>query len=274
MRKITLIWIISLFSINVYSQGKISFPFASNYDEDALLSIGIQYNFVNQNYQLQLKENWQTNFPLDYPMDANTYLGDLKSIYGKRGSGASVSIPVDLRVDENFYLNFSPSFLFVNNMGVEYTSMNNELAPLVRRSRHIISSTQGSNFNAFEFPFSLKLRSDEKLLKNKFNRYRAYIIAGVRMTRWIDIEKEYQELTLENTQISPALILKPNYYSWEAGLGVDILFTHFRVSPEIKFNQSFGNVFDTNHSLASDNKFMAPIEKSLIRNIYFSLIFQ
>lgn len=274
MRKTTLIWIILLFSINVYSQGKISFPFASNYDEDAQISIGIQYNFVNQNYQLQLKENWQTNYPLDYPVDANTYLGELKSISGKKGYGASVSIPVDIRIDENFYLNISPSFLFVNNLAMEYTALNEDLPPLIRKSRHILSSKNGTNFNAFEIPFSVKLRSDEKVLKNKYNRYRAYMIAGVRLTRWLDIDKEYKQLTQESEQPPHALVLKPSYLSWEAGLGADILFTHFRVSPEIKFNQSFGNVFDMKNTLANKNKFMAPIEKSLIRNIYFSLIFQ
>lgn len=274
-----------LFCLSGFGQRKISLPFSSAYNEDATILLGIQYNMVSQSYQLQLKKDWQMN-PIDYGEgDANT-LGELKSIQSKPNIGFSVGIPVDFRVNENLYFTFNPSFLFFNGLGVEYTPLQPNLpttteidspiiSPLTRRQRHVKGSSDGSNFNAFEFPLSIKFRSDEKILKNKFNRYRGYLIGGARYTRWIGINGEYDAL-MENSarDIPHSLIMKPGYLSWEVGFGADIFFAYFKMSPEIKFNQSFNNVFDSNHSLAQSNQFMAPIDRGLIRNIYVSLIFQ
>lgn len=289
MKHITFVILGVLLYSNSFGQRKISLPFSSSYNENATILLGIHYNLVSQSYQLKLKKNWQQDYPIYYgPGDINN-LGELKSIQSKPNIGFSVGIPVDIRTNDNLYFTFNPSFLFFNGLGIEYKSMglnpelgNGAIDPewenrtIVRRQRHVISKSEGTNFTAFEFPLSIKFRSDEKVLKNKFNRYRAYLIGGARYTRWIGINGEYEALLDANNPaaIPQALIMKPGYLSWEAGLGADIFFAYFKMSPEIKFNQSFGNVFAPNHALAQDNKFMAPIEKGLIRNIYVSLIFQ
>lgn len=254
-------------------QGRISLPFSSVYDEDAMLLIGIQYNYVNQNYQLKLKENWQ-NYSIDYGDNIN-HLGELKSIRSNNSHGLSVSIPMDFRVNANLYLTFSPSFLFINNSGIEYMSKDSNIEPIIRRTRHNIGNITGTNFNSFEFPLSVKLRSDEKYLKNKFNRYRGYILAGLRYSRLIGIDKEYQGWEKQQNEAIPhPIIVKSSYPSWDIGFGADIFFPYFKLSPEIRFNQSFGNFLDTGHNLAKDNKFMAPLQKAYLRNIYVSLTFQ
>lgn len=270
-----------LFCLNSFGQRKISLPFSSAYNEDATVLLGIQYNMVVQSYQLQLKKDWQQHH-IDYGATDENTLGQLKSIQSKPNIGFSVGIPIDIRASENLYFTFNPSFLFFNGLGIEYTAMDlkqtessNENKVLMRRQRHVASSNEGSNFNAFEFPLSIKFRSDEKILSNKFNRYRAYLIAGARYTRWIGVNGEYKGILNENESTRPEpLIMNPGYLSWEAGLGADIFFAYFKMSPEIKFNQSFGNVFAPGHQLATNNQFMAPLDKGFIRNIYISLIFQ
>lgn len=275
-----------LFCLSSFGQRKISLPFSSAYNEDAMVLLGIQYNMVSQSYQLQLKENWQQR-SIDYGDDDVNTLGQLKSIQSKPSIGFSVGIPVDVRANENLYFTFNPSFLFFNGLGVEYSPLNPNLpttaeieppvlSSITRRQRHVRGSSEGSNFNAFEFPLSIKFRSDEKILKNKFNRYRGYLIGGARYTRWIGINGEYDALLQTNSESATphSLIMKPGYLSWEVGFGADIFFAYFKMSPEIKFNQSFNNVFDSNHSLAKNNQFMTPIDRGLIRNIYVSLIFQ
>ncbi|HMR19693.1 MAG TPA: PorT [Sphingobacterium sp.] len=280
MRKTTLT--IFFCTILFLGQGQIrlSLPFTSAYDEDATVLLGIQYNYVNQNYQLALKKDWQS-YAIDYPGDNINDINGLKSIHSYNSHGFSVGIPMDIRTNANLYLTFNPSFLFINNSGIVYTGtdpLSTDFAPksLIRRTRHLETSTNGTNFNAFEFPLSIKYRSDEKIFKNKFNRYRGYVAGGLRYTRFIGIAGEYEGLLKErqNTPIPQSLIWKIDYPSWEVGLGVDIFFPYFKMSPEIKFNQSFGSVLDHEHPLAAGNKFMAPIEKGLIRNIYVSLIFQ
>lgn len=272
MRLISLILIFTVFHINAFTQKKISFPFSAYYNEDAIITFGIQYNYVYQNYQLGLKENWQQDYPIDYPADHTLYLGKLKSIRSQPGTGFSVGIPIDFRFHQNLYFSATPTFLFVNNLGIAYTSMDNTLAPLVRKSQHISTTTLGSNFNAFELPLNIKLRSAEKTGKNNFNRYRVYWTTGIRYSRWIGINKLYNEYAL-GIPTDP-LVLKKDYFSWETGVGVDILFDNFKISPLIKFNQSFNNVLNNKITLNTDNKFMNPIEKAFIRNIYVGLLFQ
>jgi len=70
------------------------------------------------------------------------------------------------------------------------------------------------------------------------------------------------------------LIVKPSFISWEAGLGVEIYFTYFKMSPELKFSQSLSSILDHHNVLAQDNQFMAPLDKAFLRNIKFSIIFQ
>ncbi|EEI89667.1 hypothetical protein HMPREF0765_4814 [Sphingobacterium spiritivorum ATCC 33300] len=258
------------------SAQSISLPFSSRYDEDATLLFGIQYSYVNSRYVMGLKKDW-SGYPLDYPEGNINEIKDLRSIKSGVGHGMGVGIPIHLRITDNLYSTLSPTFVFINNSSIIYTGTNDDgttQKSLTRRTRHTTRSEGGTNFNSFEFPLSLKFRSDEKILKNKFNRYRGYMIAGVKWTKWSQLSNDYDALMASNQQSPDPIIIKPDYLSWEAGIGADIFFTHFKVSPEIKFAQSFGNVLDQNHPLAVNNKFMRPLDKTLIRNVYFSLIFQ
>jgi hypothetical protein len=274
MKKAALAILLCTVYVLGFGQSRFSLPFSSSYDEDAILLMGIQYNYVNQNYQLKLKEDWQRN-KIIYPGPGENIhnVDNVSSINSHNSHGFSVSIPLDLRVNPNVYFAFSPSFLFINNSGIDYVGSNQTMR---RRMRHLKDTQTGTNFNAFEFPLSIKYRSDEKTLKNKFNRYRVYVLGGLRYTRFIGINKEYDGLVreLQNSTIPQSLIMKSEYPSWEVGIGADIFFPYFKVSPEIRFNQSFGSVLDKDHHLAQSNKFMEPIDKALIRNIYVSLIFQ
>ncbi len=281
MKRLILGILFCAIGVAAHSQWRVSLPFSSNYDEDAVILVGLQYSYINQNYQLNLKENWESNYEIDYPGDNMHDLGAIKGIHSKSSHNFAVGIPVDIRVDNNLYFTFNPTFQFINNSGIAYTGTDLSGADLpsktlVRRSRHIHSSVEGSNFNSFEFPFSIKFRSDEKILKNKINRYRGYLIGGARVSRFIGIDKEYDLLLKEreNSVIVQSLILQPSYLSWEVGVGADIFFPYFKMSPEIKFNQSFTSILDPDHALSRDNKFMAPLEKGFIRNVYISLIFQ
>jgi hypothetical protein len=259
------------------AQNVISFPF-SGYDEDAVIQVGIQYNYINQNYQLKLKDNWKQLFEeLDSDPERITYLRELKSIQSKSSSGFSIGIPMDFRWSDKLSINFNPSFNIVNSNQIVFSPMDVEENPIVRKSKHVQQDLRGDNFNSFEFPIGLKFRSEEKGLLESDVKYRGYVLGGVRLTRWIGFIKHYNDLRLESKNkltVPEAIILRPEYMSWEAGIGFDIYLSYFKVSPEIRFSQSMNNVLSNNHLLSAENKFMAPIDRGLIRNIYFSLIFQ
>jgi len=121
---------------------------------------------------------------------------------------------------------------------------------------------------------SIKFKSDEKILKNKSNRYRTYLLGGLKYSRFLSIDKEYKEIMSMVSMKPEPLIVKPSFISWEAGLGVEIYFTYFKMSPELKFSQSLSSILDHHNVLAQDNQFMAPLDKAFLRNIKFSIIFQ
>ncbi|MCI0920051.1 PorT [Sphingobacterium rhinopitheci] len=269
-----LILIFLFFNIKGYTQQKISFPFSGYFDKNSTVSFGIQYNYVYQNFQLGLKNNWQQDYPLDYPIDNILYLGNLKSIRSKAGAGFSVGIPIDILMHRNIYLSTQPSFLFINNLGIIYESLDVEKETLIRKGKHEINTAKGTNFNAFEIPINIKLRSEDKYLKNKFDYYSVYFTTGIRYSKWIGLNQAYKNIANRKDQSLDPLIFKTSYISWEGGVGIDIYLDKFKISPEIKFNQSFNTVLDHKHTLSTNNKFMNPIEKALVRNIYVGLIFQ
>ncbi|MEJ5056262.1 PorT [Sphingobacterium sp. MYb382] len=299
MRKQYFYLLVSLFLLTAPAQAQrgISLPFSSHYDENAWLSLGLQYSYVNSTYRIGLKDGWQkmgiNKFPGNPRPETNElYIREFGAIQTSESNGMSVSIPVELRLTDNLSTTFQPSFLFINNGGIKYydtaipqdpnAAPQDQLKqgqyvdqPLLRRMRHVGYDPEGTNFNAFDFPLNIKFRSDEKSLKNKFYRYRGYMTGGARYSRWIGIQKEYNGwMGVEEADRAQPLVLKPGYLSWEFGIGAEIFFPYFRMSPEIKFIQSFGDVLDRNHGLSKNNQFMAPLEKTLIRNIQFSLIFQ
>ncbi|WDF69951.1 PorT [Sphingobacterium oryzagri] len=263
------------FIATVNAQNKVSLPFSSFYDENAWLSMGLQYNYVNSTYRVGLKNDWAAMGNTSVPPNNDLYIGNFQAIETVVGHGMSVGLPIELRFTDNLSTTFTPTFIFINKSGISYQDTLQTSQPIVRNMRHAPATREGSNYNAFEFPLNIRFRSDEKVLKNKFNRYRGYMTAGFRYTRWIDIVGEYNSWMAAPADNRPQpLVMKPGYFSWEAGLGVEIFFPFFRMSPEIKFIQSFADVLDRSHPFAQDNAFMTPLDKTLIRNIQFSLIFQ
>ena len=272
------IFLSSLLSTHLLiAQSLVSLPLIG-IDEDATIQIGLQYNYIQQNYQLQLRDNWKQLIEnLDADPESITYLGALKSIYNKASFGHSLGISMDIKWNERLSINFNPSFNLLNAQQISYESMDDQLGVLQRKTKHTELDMQGENFNSFEFPVGLKFYSDERNLINWDSKYRAYILGGVRLARWAGVITQNKELSIDKRRNRPVpenIILKPEYMSWEVGVGFDLFFTNFRVSPEVRFSQSMNNVLSNNHVLAVDNKFMAPIDRAFIRNVYFSLIFQ
>lgn len=272
MKRTLLISIFLLACFFSHAQRRLSIPFSSTYDENAPIVLGINYSYINSKYIVHLNQNWNAT-GIDFGPGHVLNMPDLKSINSAPSHGMSVGIPVDFRITDNWYGSFHPSFVFINNTAITYTDMDPERQPLDRRLRHIGGQVDGSNFNSFEFPFRIRLRSDEKYFLNRENRYRGYITGGAKLTRWIGIMDEYSKLKSSPIRTN-AIIMKPEYVSWEIGVGAEIFFTYFKMSPEIRFSQSFGDILAHNHELSHGNLFMGKLDKVFARGVYLSLIFQ
>lgn len=278
IKYVSIVFFAFLFSIKiVVAQAFISFPF-SGHNEDAVFNLGFQYNYVNQNFQLKLKDNWSQIYEeLDTDLSDITYLGELKGIHNKSSHGFSIGIPADMQLNDRLSFTGSVIFSILNSHQISYVPMNSELETIDRKSKHVLQDPNGDNFNTFEFPFALKLKSDEKKLFHSNSKFRVYLVGGIRFVRWSGSITKYRELTEEQRRNRPyaeGLVYKPEYMSWDVGAGLDFYLTHFKVSPEIRFNQSFTNSLNNRHILALNNKYMAPLDRGLVRNVYFSLIFQ
>jgi hypothetical protein len=115
-----------------------------------------------------------------------------------------------------------------------------------------------------DLPLGIKLKSDRR--KN----FRAYVIGGAKYSVDIVSKKKTDDIAL-----SPeAKYLKSlkNTVWYEAGLGFDLYFEFFKLSPELKFSQSRRSVLKDRDRL--ENPYTAPINKLFVRNIQFSLYFE
>ena len=96
------------------------------------------------------------------------------------------------------------------------------------------------------------------------------MIAGAKYSVDITSKKKTDDLAL-----SPeAKYLKNNKNTlwYEAGVGFDLYFEFFKMSPEIKFAQSMKSALRDHDRL--ENPYTAPIDKLFIRNFQFSLYFE
>lgn len=267
-----------------YGQRSISIPFTGNYDEDAPVLLGLSFPSVGlSHYALELSKNWVGSdiLPNGEGKDHILDLENIRSITSKPSFELSVGLAIDIKLNDLLYVHATPSFNFINGTHINYSgeTSNSEEKSIQRRGRHTSNTLAGRNFNNINFPFNIKYRSEEKVVKGRGwdFRYRGYLLGGARYTRWAGIEKEYRELRAEVERgiKYQGLVFHKGYSSWEAGIGVDLFFKYFKFSPNIKYVQSFSNVFDNSSDLWKDNLFMDPIIQSgKVKSVFLTLIFQ
>ena len=163
--------------------------------------------------------------------------------------GVGLGLLSDLRLGENADLRFSPTVLFAKK------EVNFNYDPGAPISKVVKASL-------LELPLTFKFKSDRR------ENYRIYLLGGGKYSRNIIPKNKLDDSGLSADK--KYLKLKPDFISYEFGLGVDIYFEYFKMSPEIKWSQSFGNVLDK----TPQNNFNTHIDKLLLRSIQFSLIFE
>lgn len=257
--------------------------FAEEYDDNTNLKLGIFVGAAMPNYIFTKEIHWYSEgIPIN-PAPNKTNLPDIgtfTSIHANRNirnSGFQVGIPMDYKINDNLNFSFSPSIILWANHSLIYNGNGNE-----KNTKRFNKSTKNaSNFNVLELPLALKLRSEKKYIGEVPNPYRMYLLGGFKYNKNLGAKSYYDgkgDNPFDHETTDLPLILKNNYFSFEAGLGIDIYFTYFKMSPEISFSQSMGNLLDKNHVYANDpdfpNPFMNAIENLGIRNIHFKVILQ
>jgi hypothetical protein len=238
-KKLTLFLLASLVMIN--------FVKAQNWGggvDDDKLNWGFSFQYIVSEYKLTKKSDWRK------PFDEGA--APLTTISSPTSPGFGIGFVVNGNLLPNLDGRFTPTLVF-NDRIIKYTygpPQNYDLStPMVKKK---VSVTM------VDFPVGIKLKSDRLL------NFRAYMLGGLKYS--IDLassKKGEEEDALEK------LTNKKRFLSYEAGLGFDIYFEYFKMSPEVKLSYSFKDVLK--HDM---NPYANPIEKAQLRHFTFSLFFE
>ncbi|WP_245869922.1 outer membrane beta-barrel protein [Pedobacter ginsengisoli] len=214
--------------------------------DDSNLHFGFTFQYLSSEYKILKKGNWRDIGPL--PDDPNP--PRLTGISSDSSPGFGIGFVVNKRLIENADLRFTPTLVFNDRV---LTFHHDESKDNVERK---ISST------LVEFPLGLKLKSDRR------NNFRAYILGGAKYSMDISSKKKTNNANITDPGEKMVNNVR-NYLSYEAGLGFDLYFEYFKMSPEIKLSYSFNSVLK-----GEPNRYSYPIDKLMLRHVTFSLFFE
>lgn len=208
-------------------------------------SFGFTFQYVNSYFKIEKKPNWRD--PFVDPTTNQTITGPLNSISSGGSPGFAVSFLLRYRISEHLEARTTPGLVFADRT-LTYTYPD--------PSQNVTKAVQAT---MVEFPLSLKLKSD------RVWNYRAYIMGGVKYSEAIGAKTNKPE-----TDPLDALVTNKNGFgSYEVGFGCDIYFEYFKLTPELKLSNSFGNILHP-----ENNPYSTPISKLSLHTITFSLCFE
>lgn len=211
-----------------------------------VLHWGFTFQYVSSEFKILKAEDWQSNYN---SADQTQFFqaGKLLGISSVSRPGFGLGFVSDLRINEFTNLRFTPNLVFADKeIQYEYEQ---EL---------FLKKVQSTTV---EFPLGVKLKSVRR--KN----FRAYVLAGAKYSRGILSKKKFDDTELIEEE--KLLRMKDGFLSYEAGIGLDLYFEYFKMSPEIKFSQSFNSVLQRR-----GNAFDQPINKLFHKGIQLSLFFE
>lgn len=210
------------------------------------LSFGFTFSYVSSYFKIAKKPDWRSPY-LD--PGTSTYITDtLNSISSNPTPGFAVGFITRYRLTEHLEARATPSLVFADR-SVSYAYVN--------PSQDVTKQIQTTSV---DLPLLLKLKSD------RIGDFRAYLLGGVKYTMAIgsklnsDADADPLAKLVKNTK---------GFASYEAGVGCDIYFEFFKLSPEIKISNSMGNVL-----LPEKHPFSSPLSKLSLHTIMFSLYFE
>lgn len=209
------------------------------------LSFGFSFSYVSSDFKIVKQPNWRTPF---FDVENNSNATDsLTGIRSLSKPGFAVGFITRYRLTDHLEVRTTPSLVFADRV-LNYTYRNEE--------QNVDKQVQTTTV---DIPFSVKLKSD------RIYNMRAYLLGGVKFSGAIGGKKD-------DANTAPVERMVKNvktYSSYEAGFGFDIYFEYFKLSPEVKLSNSFGNIL-----VRENHPFSAPINKLSLHTLMFSLYFE
>ncbi|KQR68125.1 outer membrane beta-barrel protein [Pedobacter sp. Leaf176] len=240
-------------------------------DED--IHFGFSFQYISAEYKILKSANWRNAFyetedgnSVAYnPNMGRQITQPMRAISSPPSVGFGLGFVVNKRISENFDLRATPSLIFSDRIiRYEYEPapqvtlpVNNSVTPPAFQTT-IDKKVQAT---MFEIPFGIKIKS------NRLNNFRVYWLGGAKYS--MDIASKKKTFDEGETQINKLLKNKRSYLSYETGIGFDLYFEHFKMSPELKLSYSMQDI------LQHDNTaFANPLDKTKLRHFTFSLFFE
>lgn len=233
--------LILIFSADVFAQQS----WGGGVDDEPV-HFGFTFQYISAEYKVMKKSNWNQIFP---DPDGNNNKPSLYSISSPVSPGFGLGFVSNFRLGKNADIRFTPALAFSDRLiDYEYQSPDDF-------TQQKVQST------LVDFPLGIKIKSDRR--KN----FRAYFLTGAKYSVDIvskkktnDIDKIWTEKFVKNTR---------NILWYEAGIGLDLYFEFFKLSPEIKLAHSIQSVLKP-----EDHPYSGPVDKLFLRNLQFSLYFE
>lgn len=216
--------------------------------DDEPLHFGFSFHYLNADYKITLKPDWQMRDPTSSAIPDTALLAGVSSPFYQ---GVGLGLLADVKLTENANLRFTPSLIFSNKaVNYRYAVSTTEVTEKLIRTSYI------------DLPLLFKFKSDRK------GNYRGYLIGGGKYSINVVSGKRYDDSSFSPTE--KLLKTKPGYFSYEAGIGFDLYFDFFKMSPEVRWVQSVGNLLDR----SEENMYNRPIDRLVLRNFQISLFFE
>ena len=210
------------------------------------LSFGFSFSYVSSYFKIVKRPNWRNPY---FDPGVNKNITDsLNSITSKPLSGFGIGFITRYRLTDHLEARITPSLIFADR-GLTYT--------YPTTSEDVTKSIQTTTV---DFPLSIKLKSD------RIDDFRAYLLGGVKYS--IAVGKG----NALAGDINPLDQIPKNvqgFGSYDIGIGCDIYFEFFKLSPEIKISNSLGNIL-----VPQAQPYAAPLSKLGLHTIMLSLIFE
>lgn len=213
--------------------------------DDKNISFGFSFSYVSSYFKIDKKLDWRNPY-LDN--DGIKVTDSLKSIGSANSQGFAVGFLARYKITEHLEARLTPALIFAD------------------RSIDYIFNTPGQNVKksvqstVIDLPLLLKLKSD------RIGDFRAYVLGGIKYSQAIGSRVNADA----GAALADKLVKNVNSYaSYEAGIGCDLYFEFFKLSPEIKLSNSFGDVM-----LHENHPYSRPIDKLSLHTLMFSLHFE
>lgn len=230
--------------------------FAQNWGggvDDEKYHFGFAFQYIQSEFKILKSSDWR--LPFVDPQTGLEVTDPLSSISSVPTAGFGVGFVFNYRINNISDLRITPTLLFndrILDYKYQYPNIINKEFTSIRK---VIESTMA------EIPIGIKFKSDRR--KN----FRAYLLAGGKLS--FDLASKKKTDDASKSILYKYVKSQASYFSYEGGVGFDLYFKNFKLSPELKMSYSPNNIL-----IKEQTPFSTPIEKGKLRQFTFSLFIE